>query len=144
MSNTLRMTIEQVIAHNKRVKGIPADQPLATVKLGQAATYNQKPDYARILAQQIYAQTMLPQPILEFAFDKQLDGAGRGYQFDLCWPDRKLAFEVDGAVHRIKSRYQRDMAKHQAAVKLGYDVRRVSPAQVRNGEALELIRKALT
>ena len=136
MSRMLRMT--EVEFHNlRRGRAAPAD-----AKPRQAATYAAKPDYAREIAIQIRADKLL-EPILEYAFDKQLDGGGRGWCFDLCWPDLRLAMEVDGAVHRIKSRFKSDLAKHQQADRLGYRVLRVSPAQVRNGEALALVRKAL-
>jgi len=108
----------------------------------QAATYALKPDNARELAIQIRDAGLL-QPLLEFCFDCQLDGSGRPWRADLCWPRLKLIIEVDGSVHRIRSRFRGDIKKRQAADRLGYRVVPVTPAQVRNGEALALVREAL-
>jgi len=83
-------------------------------------------------------------PILEYAFSAQLEGSGRGWRFDLCWTDMWLAVEIDGAVHRTKERFASDLPKQQEAFALGYKFLRVSPAQVRSGEALALVREALT
>jgi len=133
----LRMT-EAEFAKLQRARAAPAG-----AKPRQAATYAAKPDYARDLAIQIRADKLL-EPILEYAFDKQLDGGGRGWCFDLCWPDLRLAMEVDGAVHRIKARFKSDLAKHQQADRLGYRVLRVSPAQVRDGTALDMASTAVS
>lgn len=108
-----------------------------------------KVDYGRMLAQQIVAAG-LPEPVLEWTFDAQLDGSGRSWRFDLAWPGwlaldiGKLAVEVDGGVHKLTKRFNADIPKHQAAFALGYKLLRVSPEQVKSGEALEFIRRALT
>lgn len=159
---SLRLTPAEYRAHQARVKAVnghtvAAPQP-STAKqstapsskgVGQGAVAASafkgklkaaKRDYARELAKQIKAAG-LPKPELEYAFDAQLEGEGRGWRFDLCWP-LWLAVEVDGSVHRIKGRFKADLAKHQAAFALGYKLLRVSPEQVRNGEALELVRRA--
>ena len=67
----------------------------------------------------------------------------RKWRFDLAWLDRLFAVEVDGMVHRIKSRFKADLEKHQAAFGFGWRVLRVSPTQVRSGEALRLVESAL-
>lgn len=134
MRRGLVMTEAEVAAHNAKVRG---EKPAEKREVKRS-----KRDYARELAAQI-KQAGLPMPILEYAFDAQLDGSGRVWRFDLAWIGW-LAVEVDGAVHRIKGRFKGDRAKHQAAFKLGYKLLRVSPEQVRNGEALELVRKAIT
>ena len=155
---SLRMTDGEYTAHQKRVAGqaggcaraaaLSPESRKEIAKKGATARWaghtraTPKPDYARQLAKQIKA-TGLPEPLLEFTFDAQLDGSGRSWRFDLCWP-KWLAIEVDGAVHRIRERFEGDLPKHQAPFKLGYKLLRVSPEQVRNGEALELVRRALT
>jgi len=105
--------------------------------------HQQQDKYSRRLAYQL-REAGLPQPILEYAFDSQLEGGGRAWRIDLAWPARKLAVEVDGAVHRIKSRFEGDLAKRQALQRAGWDLLPVSPQQVRDGSALELIRYALS
>ena len=137
MSRTLRMT-EAEFANLRRARSASVKQAPR-----QASTYALKPDFARELAMQIRADK-LAEPVLEYAFDKQLDGGGRGWCFDLCWPELRIAIEVDGAVHRIKARFKGDLAKHQAADRLGYRVLRVSPAQVRDCTALDMASKAVS
>lgn len=149
------MTEAQALAHQRKHgrKAVGAsaalgDRKTSTVTQGRALR-KPKADYGRMLAQQIKAAG-LPEPVLEFAFDAQLDGSGRAWRFDLAWPGwlaldiGKLAVEVDGGVHKLRKRFDADIPKHQAAFSLGYKLLRVSPEQVKSGEALEFIRRALT
>ena len=46
-------------------------------------------------------------------------------------------------VHRIKRRFAANIPKSQEAVRLGYVVLRVTPAQVTSGRALELVLELL-
>ena len=97
-----------------------------------------KPRYEQMLAQQVI-EAKLPPAISEYYFD-----ALRQWRIDLAWPLRgKLAVEIDSSVHRINARFQADMEKHQALFFAGWRLLRVSTKQVRNGEAVELIRRAL-
>ena len=144
MGQYLRMTIEQAVAHQKRVKGVAPEAPLKRVHIPRA---HAKVDFARDLAMQI-RDAGLPEPVLEYSFDRQLAGTGkRDWRIDLAYPflvcRKPLAIEVDGAVHRIKSRHKGDLPKHQALFEQGWDLLRVSPAQVVSGEALELVRRAI-
>jgi very-short-patch-repair endonuclease len=67
----------------------------------------------------------------------------RGWRLDLAWAELKFAVEVDGAVHRTKERYYADIEKHNALSAAGWRWLRVTPAMVRSGEALELVRGML-
>ena len=78
----------------------------------------------------------LPVAIPEYRF---AEDQGRKWRFDLAWPDRLFAVEIDGMVHRIKKRFKADMEKHQNAFVRGWRVLRVSPTQARDGTALRLI-----
>lgn len=145
----VKMTEEAYRRHQERVGRPVATLPSAIRPAAHGATPLQPaaPDqdrdrYSRELALQV-RQASLPSPLLEYAFDKQLDGGGRGWRFDLCWPSERAAVEVDGAVHRIKRRFAADIPKSQAALRLGYRVLRVTPADVRSGRALELVRELL-
>ncbi len=78
------------------------------------------------------------------AFEREhVFAAPRKWRFDLALPPLLFAVEVDGAVHRIKERFNRDLEKHQAAFLARWSVFRVSPAQVKSGEALHLVEQAL-
>lgn len=81
----------------------------------------------------------LPAPVLEYPFAKP----ERAYRADLAWPNLRLLVEVDGAVHRIKERFSADLLRDQVIFFMGWRKLRVSPMQVRNGEALRLVERAL-
>lgn len=97
----------------------------------------------------------------EDEFATQLDAAGVQYLREFRFmPERRfrfdfvilppmdsaapwIAFEIDGVVHRIKGRFNADREKGNLATLRGWRVLHVSPAQVRTGEALALVRLAL-
>lgn len=141
------MTEADYAAHQRkhgRGKGNGSTKPSgrATGPLIASKRAKKGSDYPRMLAKQIQDEG-LPLPILEYAFDMQLGGSGRGWRFDLAWPP-VLAVEVDGGVHKLTNRFNADIEKHQAAFKLGWKLLRVSPDDVKDGTALELVRKALS
>lgn len=85
----------------------------------------------------------LPAPQLEYRF-----APPRRFRFDLAWPDRMLAVEIEGGVylqgrHQRPAGFQRDMTKYNLATLMGWRLLRVTPAMVNNGEALGLIQEAL-
>ena len=132
--------------HVRLVRGTASGHPVKpkveTVRPTPPASKDDPDRYSRALARQIRGAS-LPAPILEYPFDKQIEGGGRRWAFDLAWPSLMLAVEVDGAVHRIKERFKSDLEKRQAADRLGWRVLPVSPRQVESGRALELVRDAL-
>jgi hypothetical protein len=70
----------------------------------------------------------LPTPVCEFRFD-----AGRAWRFDLCWPDVKLAAEVDGGRWQAgggRHGSDADYEKLNAAVLAGWRVLRFTSHQV--------------
>lgn len=64
----------------------------------------------------------------------------RLFKFDFAWPQRGLAVEVDGGVHRINSRWRGDLEKFNLAAALGWRVYHFHPDQVRSGTAIDVIR----
>lgn len=80
----------------------------------------------------------LPEPVREFPFCPD-----RRHRFDFCWPDRKLAVEVDGGVHRIKGRFLADVERHNLAQLLGWTVLRFTPGDVSAGKAVDAIEAVL-
>jgi hypothetical protein len=131
---TFRMTEAQVIAHQQRVGRRGPDLKKRKRGSGLPRTY---PDYAIMLRAEIELAG-LPLPEREFKFHET-----RKWRIDLAYTDRKLAIEVDGMVHRIESRFKRDIEKHQALFLAGWSLLRVSTAQVKSGEALRLVERAL-
>ena len=69
----------------------------------------------------------LPMPTPEFKFWET-----RKWRFDWCWPDHKVALEIEGGVwtrgrHTRGSGFIKDMEKYNAAASLGYRVFRCTP-----------------
>jgi very-short-patch-repair endonuclease len=83
----------------------------------------------------------LPPPVREYAFDPV-----RRWRIDFAWPDHvpPLAVEVDGAVHRIKARWNADAEKHLALALAGWMLIRVTGRMVRSGTAIEALERVLT
>lgn len=101
-----------------------------------------KPLYEAGLAFQCRA-TGLPEPVREYR-----GIPGRKFKFDLAWPDRKLALEIDGAIwingrHSRGSGIMRDCEKFSLAAIHGWRVLRVTGDMVTSGKALRLLTQAL-
>lgn len=73
---------------------------------------------------------------------------GRLFRFDLAWPERLVAAEVDGGVW-VKGRHNRgkgmiaDSEKYSLAAGLGWRVLRLCDVHVKDGRAVEWIKAAL-
>jgi very-short-patch-repair endonuclease len=85
----------------------------------------------------------LPDPAVEYPFAKP-----RRWRFDLAWPDRKLAVEVEGGTwvdgrHSRGAGFEKDAEKYAEAAVLGWRVIRVTTAMVEDGRALGYIERAL-
>ena len=86
----------------------------------------------------------LPHPTLEYAFA----APRRRWRFDLAWPGRKLACEIDGAVyvggrHTRGTGVEKDCEKFAEALILGWRVLRVTPRHVRDGQALNWLERLI-
>lgn len=74
---------------------------------------------------------------------------GRKFAFDFAWPSHRLAVEVQGGVH-IKGAHstgtgiERDCLKLSLAAAVGWRVLPISAAMIRSGQAVALIRQALS
>ncbi len=72
----------------------------------------------------------------------------RLWRFDLAWPERRFAVEVDGGTwanmrHTRGSGWIKDQEKLNEAAILGWRVLHVTPEQVENGEAIALVERGL-
>ena len=70
----------------------------------------------------------------------------RKWKFDFAWPHALIALEIEGGIwtggrHTRGTGFLRDMDKYNAAGLLGWRVFRTTPQQVKNGQALELVRQ---
>lgn len=99
-------------------------------------------DYEATLAQQC-EWAKLPTPEREVRVCPE-----RKFRFDLAWPDRKLACEIDGAVwvngrHSRGAGVQHDCEKFSLAAIHGWRVLRVTSDMVKSGKALKFLELAL-
>lgn len=106
--------------------------------------HRQRGDINDLVALMAYAH--LPVPVREVRF--AWAAMHRAWRFDLCWPDARLAVEVDGAIwtegrHSRGAGYEADCEKLNAAVLLGWRVLRFTYGQVYSGYALATIEQAL-
>lgn len=132
--SVLRMTQADADRINKRNRG--SRVPLVTAA-PQPPRGKLKPRYEKMLADQCIAAGILAF-VGQYEFHPE-----RNWRIDLAWPAQKLAVEVDGAVHRIKGRFDSDLEKHQALFLDHWRLLRVSNKQVRDGEAVKLVARAL-
>ena len=85
----------------------------------------------------------LPVPEAEVRFHPT-----RRWRFDLAWPQKMLAVEIDGAVwtqgrHSRGAGIEKDCEKYSEAAIAGWRVMRVTTGMVKSGQALSLIERAL-
>ena len=73
----------------------------------------------------------------------------RLWRFDFCWPDKKLAVEVEGGTNFGQSRhskgkgFERDAEKYNRAAREGWIVLRYSTAMVASGAAIDEVLEVL-
>lgn len=85
----------------------------------------------------------LPRPLYEVGFHPT-----RTWRFDIAYPDRMIAIEIDGGVfrggrHTSGVGFTRDLVKLNTATEMGWKVYRFTPGMVRSGEAIELLKRVL-
>jgi hypothetical protein len=100
------------------------------------------PDYSAALIGQCRLAG-LPLPTREYRFWPR-----RRFAFDVAWPDRQFAVEIDGGVwtqgrHTRGKGYTKDCAKLAEATIRGWSVIRVTTDQVTSGQAVEWVRRFL-
>lgn len=134
MSHVLRLTPDEFARLQGRARAGAENKKNIS---GAPKAPAEKTDWPIALRDQIRAAG-LPVPVREYTFHDT-----RNWRFDLAWPDRMLAVEVDGGVHRLKSRFLADREKLNQACLLRWRYLRVGPEQVRDGEALALVRVLL-
>lgn len=86
----------------------------------------------------------LPEPVCEYKFHPK-----RRWRFDLAWPDRMVAAEVDGGLfvggrHSRGLGREKDMEKINEAVCLGWTVLSFSPRHIKDGRALDWLMRVIS
>ena len=88
----------------------------------------------------------MPLPDEEWLFAKA--EMGRQWRFDWAWPVQRIGMECDGGAF-VRGRHTRgkgfieDMAKSNAAVKLGWRVLRYTPDQIDRGDWVAGVKELL-
>lgn len=85
----------------------------------------------------------LPPPETEYRFHDK-----RRWRLDFAWPDRRLAVEIEGGVytggrHVRGDGFEKDAEKYNTAAEMGWTVLRYTPRFVRDGSALEQVKRVL-
>ena len=85
----------------------------------------------------------LPMPVEEYRFHPT-----RRWRFDLAWPDRKFAVEIEGGAwshgrHVRGKGFTQDCVKYAEALCLGWRVLRVTTGMVEDGTALGYVERML-
>lgn len=83
----------------------------------------------------------LPEPVEEFKFHPT-----RRWRIDLCWPDQKLALEIEGGIwsngrHVRPTGFLGDLEKYNRLAILGYSLLRATPRQMESCEAYDFVRE---
>ncbi len=92
---------------------------------------------------QLLAEAAHTPPLREYRF-----APPRRWRFDLAWPPRWLAVEVEGGTwsagrHTRAAGYRADVEKYNAAALAGWTVLRVTADMVRDGTGAALVAAAL-
>jgi very-short-patch-repair endonuclease len=90
------------------------------------------------------AEAGLPEPVRQYPFAKAI---GRRWRFDFCWPERRLAVEVDGGIYsggrHVRGKgYEADCEKLNSAALQGWMALRVTAHMVSDGRAVRTIKQA--
>jgi very-short-patch-repair endonuclease len=129
----------------RRMDGEPetkhANKPVAKAKAGNAATVTKmakKWGYEDTLAAQL-REAGIHRFVQEYQFVE-----GRKFRADIAFCLEKIAVEVQGQCHRIRSKFDRDIERTQVAFLAGWRILPIAPKQVKDGTALALIKEALS
>lgn len=85
----------------------------------------------------------LPEPVAEYKFCST-----RKWRLDWAWPEQKLALEIEGGIwtrgrHTRPRGFINDMEKYNQLAIIGWRLIRVTPQQIRSGEAITIVRQCL-
>ena len=105
--------------------------------------FSEQSQLERLIDCQIRA-VKLPLPTYEFRFMPP-----RRFRFDFAWPDKMVALETEGGTwsggrHTRGGGYESDCIKYSEAAIRGWKVIRATGEMIKNGTAIELLKRALT
>lgn len=107
--------------------------------------------YTKLLPQEQQKRSYLEEMLEEKLWEAGLGGwvtefafaPGRKFSADFAWPEARLLVECEGNVHRIKTRFRRDIEKYNLATLLSWRLLRFTRREIQGGLALEQIRQLL-
>lgn len=67
----------------------------------------------------------------------------RKFRLDFSYPDKKIALECDGSVHRIKGRFKTDQERKNLLVLSGWRVLYVGMEHICSGQAVEWLKELM-
>lgn len=149
-----------VLATARRVTEFAFDEPVDVLQAELASAFSKKrPARAKKLskAEETFAfhcrAHRLEPPEREYVFAKDL---GRRWRFDFAWPVHKIAVEVEGLAmrmiggqlvcvgrHTTVTGFRADLEKYNTATMLGWRVLRFEQQEIKNGNAILLVARAL-
>lgn len=130
MAENREMTAEahnaQFVGHHKFTPSRETEQP-RTVR-GKSAKLPASPSYNPQTVTAFFATYLIPKPEFEWTFSTE-----RKFRFDLAWPDRRVALEVQGGIwtggaHVRGAALMREWEKLNIAAGLGWRVLFCSPS----------------
>lgn len=143
-----RLTLDDLIPSNRNEGHFQVIQDKSTgspkvikkgAKKGGLLYCHQYPTFFRLLRD----NDLIPKPIEEFRFHPV-----RRWRVDICWPEQKLALEIEGGTYMKKgghrgsiNGYLSDMEKYNNLSLMGYRLLRFTPQQMTNCEAYEVLRE---
>jgi very-short-patch-repair endonuclease len=100
-------------------------------------------ELATIAFAQLLLEHRVPVPVPEYRF-----APPRRWRFDFCWPESKVALEVDGGIwnrgrHTRGKGWLADSEKLNTAAVMGWRMLRCTPDQLASVEMIQTIKKAL-
>ena len=98
-------------------------------------------------AEQVLAYQCTADGLTDFEQEYRFDQTRR-YRLDLAFPKQKVGIEINGGIWHGKAHSSplmilRDMEKANLLIQLGWRVLRYTPAQVKQGEAIEGLKSLL-
>lgn len=67
----------------------------------------------------------------------------RKWRLDFCWPELKLAVEIESSVHRISNRFASDLDKYNRLNLEGWMLLRYTRKMVESAEAIDTVKHVL-
>lgn len=109
-----------------------------------AATFGMADTVNEGLFLKLLAAEGIPAPMTEWRFHPQ-----RRWRLDYCWPEKRLALEVEGGVwvrgrHNRGAGFLNDMEKYNEWAAMGGRLLRVTPKDLCTGETLDLIKRCIS